>query len=124
MAKITKKTIDKIFDDFKEGLFISVALDNNNVKPYDFYEYLKSNEIASKEYENIERYNNIYKEAQIEHKVFTTDFSKKILEEMVKANNKKKFTQKYEIEDVTPLSSLTDEDLDKKIKALQEKMDK
>lgn len=122
MAKLTKKIVEKVFEDFKDSLFISDALDKNNVKPYDFYEYLKNNELANKEYENIDKFNNIYKEAQIEKKVYSGDFSKTILLEMIKSRDKKKYVQKLEIEDTTPLSNLSDDEVNQKIKILQEKL--
>ena len=122
MAKLTKKTLDKVFEDFKESLFISDALEKNGVRPYDFFDYLKNNDLANKEYENIDKFNNIYKEAQIEKKVYTGDFSKTILLEMIRVKDKKKYTQKIEIEDTTPLSSLTDEEVNQKIKELQDKL--
>ena len=106
MAKLTKKTLDKVFEDFKESLFISDALEKNGVRPYDFFDYLKNNELANKEYENIDKFNNIYKEAQIEKKVYTGDFSKTILLEMIRVKDKKKYTQKIEIEDTTNISKL------------------
>lgn len=107
MAKLTKKTLDKVFEDFKESLFISDALEKNGVRPYDFFDYLKNNELANKEYENIDKFNNIYKEAQIEKKVYTGDFSKTILLEMIRVKDKKKYTQKIEIEDTTNISQLS-----------------
>lgn len=122
MAKLTKKTLDKVFEDFKESLFISDALEKNGVRPYDFFDYLKNNELANKEYENIDKFNNIYKEAQIEKKVYTGDFSKTILLEMIRVKDKKKYTQKIEIEDTTNISQLTDEEVNQKIKDLQDKL--
>lgn len=122
MAKLSKKTVDNVFNDFKDSLFISDALEKNSVRPFDFFEYLKNNESANKEYENIEKFNNIFKEAQIEKKVYTGDFSKTILLEMIRVKDKKKYVQKIEIEDTTPLSSLTDEEVNQKIKDLQDKL--
>ena len=122
MAKLTKKTLDKVFEDFKESLFISDALEKNGVRPYDFFDYLKNNELANKEYENIDKFNNIYKEAQIEKKVYTGDFSKTILLEMIRVKDKKKYTKKIEIEDTTNISQLTDEEVNQKIKDLQDKL--
>ena len=122
MAKITKKTIDKIFEDFKDSLFISDALENNNVRPYDFFEYLEKNEDANKEYQRIERANNFLKEEKIASKVFNGDFSKTILLEMIKANNKNKYNPKIEIETTNTFKSLSDEELDKKIEELQKKL--
>ena len=122
MAKITKKTIDKIFEDFKDSLFISDALEINNVRPYDFFEYLEKNEEANKEYETIEKFNNIFKEEQVAQQVYNGKGSTTILLRMIEANNKKKYTQKLELEDTTPLSNLSDEELNAKIKALEEKL--
>jgi hypothetical protein len=121
MAKLTKKTVDKVFEDFKDCLFISEALSINKIRPYDFFDYLKKNDEANKEYKSIEEFNNTYKEAQIEQKVYTSDFSKQILMRYVEANNKKKYTQKYEVDTTTTLSNLTDEEIEKKIKDLQDK---
>ena len=41
---------------------------------------------------------------------------------MIRVKDKKKYTQKIEIEDTTPLSSLTDEEVNQKIKELQDKL--
>ena len=120
-VKLTKKIVEKIFDDFKDGLFISEALVNNQIRPYDFFEYLQRNVEANKEYEKIEKANNFFKEEQIANKVYNSDFSKTILLEMIKANNKKKYTQKIEIDNTSNLTNLSDDELDKKIKELQEK---
>lgn len=124
MAKLSKKTFDKVLDDFKGLYFISAALEANEIRPYDFYEYMKRNEEGAKEFEEIDRFNNAYKEAQIERKVYEGDFSKPILLEMIKARDKKKYTQKVEFEDTTPLSKLSDEDLNRKIQEIQERMGK
>ena len=120
-VKLTKKIVEKIFDDFKDGLFISEALVNNQIRPYDFFEYLQRNVEANKEYEKIEKANNFFKEEQIANKVYNGDFSKTILLEMIKANNKKKYTQKIEIDNTSNLTNLSDDELDKKIKELQGK---
>lgn len=124
MAKITKKTIDKVLDDFKDGLFISDALLKNNIKPYDFLEYMEKNEEANKEYQKIEKANNFLKEEIIAEKVFNGEFSKTILLEMIKANNKNKYSQKIELDQKSTIISMSDEDLDAKIKALQDKINK
>lgn len=122
MSKLTIKIIDKIFEDFKESLYISDALLKNKVKPYDFFEFLSQNLEYSKQFEKIDSYNNIYKEAQIAEKVFNGDFSKNILLEMIKANNKKKYTTRMEIDQTSIISTMTDEELDKKIQDLQNKI--
>ena len=122
MAKLSKKTVEKVLDDFKAVYFISEALDSNGVRPFDFFEYLSKNEEASKEYETIDKFNNVYKEAQIEQKVYSSEFSKQILLEMIKAKDKKKYVQKLEIEDVSPVSAMSDEELARRIADLKSRL--
>lgn len=122
MAKLSKKAVEKVLDDFKAVHFISQVLDSNGVRPFDFFEYLSKNEQARKDYEEIDKFNNVYKEAQIEQKVYSSEFSKQILLEMIKAKDKKKYAQKLEIEDVSPVSAMSDEELARRIADLKSRL--
>lgn len=123
MAKLTKKTIDSIFNDFKDSLFITDSLEKHKVNTYDFFEYLKSNEEADQEYKKIEEYNNFVKEERIAKLAYDGKTSSNILMEMIKANNKKKYVQKFEIETTANIKNYTDEELDKMIDKLTKTID-
>lgn len=123
MAKLTKKTVDKILDDFKTVLFISNAIEMNKVRPFDFYDYLNKNPDAMASFEEIDKVNNIFKEAQIEQKVYSSnDLSRNILIEMIKVKDKEKYHRKIEIDTTTNVEKLSDEDIAKQIKIIQDKI--
>lgn len=123
MAKLTKKTVDKILDDFKTVLFISNAIEMNKVRPFDFYDYLNKNPDAMESFEEIDKVNNIFKEAQIEQKVYSSnDLSRNILIEMIKVKDKEKYHRKIEIDTTTNVEKLSDEDIAKQIKIIQDKI--
>ena len=124
MAKLTKKTVDLIFNDFKDSIFISSSLVKYGVNQYDFFEYLKSNEEADNEYKKIAEYNNFILEDREAQKAFSDKGNSKIRLEMIKANNKKKYTQKVEIEQTTTTKDLSDAEVDSKIEELLKKLSK
>lgn len=123
MARLTKKVVEKILDDFKTVLFISVAIEINKVRPFDFYDYLNKNEEAMAAFKEIDNVNNIFKEAQIEQKVYSSnDLSRNILIEMIKVKDKEKYQRKIEIDTTTNLEKLSDEDIAKQIQIIQDKI--
>lgn len=122
MARITKKTIENIFNDFKDSLFIADALLKNKINHYDFFEYINSNVELLLEYEKIQNYNNIILEERVAQLAYSGQFDNKILLEMLKANNKKKYNIKQEIEINTNHKSLSDEELEFKIAEIQKRL--
>jgi hypothetical protein len=122
MAKLNKKVVDNVLNDFKDSLFISSSLKKFSVNHYDFFEYLKNNDESNKEYLSIEECNNLIKEDQIAEKVYNGQGSATILLEMIKANNKKKYVNKAELEIKTEAKNFSDTELDEKIKFLTEKL--
>lgn len=121
MAKLTKKTIENIFNDFKDSLFINSSLDKYKIRYYDFYEYLKENEEANKEFKKIEEYNLLILEDRAAQQAFQVDGNPKIKIEFLKANNKKKFTPKIEVENTSVIKGMSDEEVDAELKRLLNK---
>lgn len=123
MAKLNKKTFNKVIEIFKSSHFISDALDDVNVNPVDFYIYLEENEEAKLEFEKVEQYINLYLEDRIAKISYTLDKpNSKILLDMIKSRNKKRYIVKEEkSEDNMDELSYEDlinlaEDLDKQLK--------
>ena len=72
-----------------------------------------------------DKVNNIFKEAQIEQKVYSSnDLSRNILIEMIKVKDKEKYQRKIEIDTTTNLEKLSDEDIAKQIQIIQDKINK
>lgn len=95
MAKLNKKTFNKVIEEFKNSHFISDALDKVNVNAVDFYIYLDENEDAKLEFEKVEQYINLYLEDRIAKISYTLDKpNAKILLDMIKVRNKKRYIVK------------------------------
>ena len=120
-TKLTKKIVKQILDDFKEDLFIVISLKRYNVNYYDFKKFLESDQSLLLEYKEIELINNEAKEEIIAEKSLNGDFSKGIALEFIKANNKEKFGINIQI-DVNKYETMSDTDLDARIKLLTEKL--
>ena len=120
-TKLTKKIVKQILDDFKEDLFIIISLKRYNVNYYDFKKFLESDQSLLLEYKEIELINNEAKEEIIAEKSLNGDFSKGIALEFIKANNKEKFGNNIQI-DVNKYETMSDTDLDARIKLLTEKL--
>lgn len=113
-----KKKFEEIMEDFKKSLFISKSLETFDITPFDFYTFLKLNKICKERFDELEKINNLYKEEIIAEKAYSGEFSKTILLEMIKANNKKKYTQKIEVE-TNSISDLTDEEIEIKLREFE-----
>ena len=120
-TKLTKKIVKQILDDFKEDLFIVISLKRYNVNYYDFKKFLESDQSLLLEYKEIELINNEAKEEIIAEKSLNGDFSVGIALEFIKANNKEKFGNNIKV-DVNKYETMSDTDLDARIKLLTEKL--
>lgn len=119
METLTEDTVRKVLNKFKESLFIAPALKSFKVNHFDFFEFLETNENFKTEYEKILKYNNIINEDKVANLCYTGKGNSKILLEMIKANDKKKYNIKTEIEVNTNYKNLSDDALDEMIKKLQ-----
>lgn len=122
MAKLTKKVVDNIFNDFKDNLFINSSLDKFKIRYYDFFEFLKENEEANKEFKRIEEVNSLILEDRVAEQCYLGKGNTKILLEMIKANNKKKYTPKIEVENTNLIKDMTDEQISAEVKKLMDKL--
>lgn len=125
MAKTIEEKIDKVLEDFAnlDILYINKALRNNKVSPMEFYKFLEDNVEYKNKYEQIDHYNNLYKEDTVSEKAYreanTND--KGLLGMMLKANNKTKYDTKQEVNHNHNFNKMSDDDINKEISKLLNK---
>lgn len=126
---VERKIIIKILDDFKYSMFIRKSLKTFEVNHVDFFEALEleENEDLKARYHKIDNLNAKIFEDEVAERAFHgvergSDKifpSEKLTLEMIKANNRKKYTPKITIETEKKITDMSDEELENMIKKLQ-----
>lgn len=122
MARLTKKIVNKVLDNFKECHFISDALDKENVNSVDFYMFLDDNPDVAEDYQKADRYIALYLEDKVAKLSYGNDKpSNQILLAMIRARNKPRYEIKVE-EEKNELENYSYEELEQMSKDLDAKL--
>ena len=123
-AKLTRKLVAKVFEEFKDCHYISDALDNCNVNAVDFFMFLEDNEDLLIQFKKIEDYIALYLEDKVAKVSYNNPKpSHAVLAIMIQNKNKERYVDtKKEVKN--QFEDMDDQDLDDKIKELTEQISK
>lgn len=120
--KVTADNIMEMLDDLKTMIHPSLVIDKHEVTPYDFYYFLDNNLKYRDMFMEISNYNRKYLENVIEQKAFSDDtYSKAILSEFIKVNNKDKFLSSKKEDGEVNVQAMSDDELNKTLTDLLKK---
>lgn len=123
--KLTKKKVREMLEDFKIDLHINTVLEKHKVSPYDFFTYIEEDDTLLSEYKKIEEFNYRYLESIVASKAYSIDPGQGAQLELIRFNNKKKFIVKdIEDEEDKVFENLSEDDLRRRIRELQDSIDK
>lgn len=123
--KLTKKKVREMLEDFKIDLHINAVLEKHKVSPYDFFTYIEEDDTLLSEYKKIEEFNYRYLESIVASKAYNIDPGQGAQLELIRFNNKKKFIVKdIEDEEDKVFENLSEDDLRRRIRELQDSIDK